>query len=130
MEFFCLLLLLTFLHARDVGYDFLLHLLYLAGYIGNHLVHLLLIVLVQLGDGESSNPSKDDESESIKPGANVGETPHGQAKLDTVNKIIKEEQAANFSDERVDASSNARRHFRDNPFWNGERKGGDDGKRI
>ena len=69
--------LFFFLHQSLVLYwDDCHHLLFdvvdLGVDLGDHLVHGCLVVLVEEGDGEDSNPGEYDESHHIKPGANIG----------------------------------------------------------
>ena len=123
-------LFIQFLHARKNRHDFFFHLFHFIGQFSHQLIDLLLVVVVKLRYGESTNPSQYDEGESIEPAANIGETPEGQSKLDAVYNTLYEEQVAKLSYEAVDADSNTGGHVRDNLGWDGERKGGDGVERI
>lgn len=96
-SFEALFLLLSVLGGDD-GHDLVLDLGHLAVDGANDLVHGLLVVLVEERQGEEGHPGEDDECHHVEPGADVGQTPEAQHKLDGVEPVLEEEEPAQLHD--------------------------------
>ena len=126
MDGFSLLLLLlgsAHLHG-DEGHDLGLDLFNLDHHLGHHLVHLDLVVDVELGQGEESDPRKDDEGEGVEPGADVGQEPKAEAELDGVNHALDEEEPAELGQDGVEGGGEAGGHGGDGVGGQGQGQGG------
>jgi len=85
----------------DQGHHLALDLLHLHHHLPYHFVSLVLVIEVELGKGEGSNPGKDDEGHGVEPGADVGDAPQAEAELDGVHHVVNQEQAAQLGHGRV-----------------------------
>ena len=78
------------------------HLVLDLGHLGvhraNNLVDGSLVVLVEEGQGEEADPGEDDQGHHVEPGADVGEAPEAEDKLDGVEPVLEEEEAAELHD--------------------------------
>merc|ERR1719427_93436 len=99
--------------VRYQGENLGLNLLQLGSNLGHHLVHLGLVLLVQLGQTEGADPSKDDEGKEIEPGADIGEQPEGKAKLYGVHHVLHKEESAQLDSAAVDGIGKAGRDLCD-----------------
>merc|ERR1711934_184975 len=57
----------------------------------NGVIDLLLVVSVDPGSGENSNPAEGDNGEAVHDGAKVSEEIHGNSKLQSFNNILNQE---------------------------------------
>ena len=53
-----------------------------------------LVHEVGLGDGECSDPGKDDQGDSVEPGSDIGQAPQRQPELEGVQHVVDEKETA------------------------------------
>jgi len=90
--------LLIFLADRDLGVDLghdSFDLILCKSQIG---IDLLLVNFVGLGKREHGDETKDHESESVEPGADVSHNPKEDAEFDGVDHVLDKDQSAEFTD--------------------------------
>jgi len=112
------------------SHHFVLDLCDLGDDLAQHLVHLLLVLDVDLGQREQSDPGDDDESDGVEPGTDVGEEPKGEAEFDGVHHALNKEETAELGDDGVDGLGETGSDGRDGVSGYFHRHGGHHSKRI
>ena len=77
-----------------------------------------MVVLVEEGQGEEADPGEDDQGHHVEPGADVGEAPEAEDKLDGVEPVLEEEEAAELHDGGVGHVHQEAGHLGHLLWWN------------
>jgi len=100
------LLSLLLVADGDGGAHFCHNLVDLCAGKGHVLVDLLLVLLVDLGQGEESHDAEGDQGEAVEPGAQVRQAPEQSAELDGVHDVLDEEEPLELREAAVELRHN------------------------
>jgi hypothetical protein len=74
-----------------------LHFIELNHHLTQDIIDSSFVVLIDLGNSEGCDPRQDEKSHGVEPGADVGEAPEGETKLNSVHHVLHQEQSAELS---------------------------------